>query len=232
MITGVELERQRRAEVEASVREGLPPVDDTSPAELRAMIAAFAAAEINLVEFAERLDEVGHEVEAQLSRRGIDLAKEWTSGVRRGGDVLDELTVVLAWLRWLRGAPRHGRWQQVAFVLEPNIDPHEHLHALERLTLADERWRRIATAASGTKAPASNGDRVDRGTPRPRSGPLTSRKTEVLALIAAGHTHPEIAVRLGIAECTVDTHRLHLKQKLDADTRADLFAAATERGLA
>jgi two-component system response regulator NreC len=60
---------------------------------------------------------------------------------------------------------------------------------------------------------------------------LTSRETEVLRLIALGHTNPEIAESLHVGLRTVETHRAHIQQKLGLAKRADLVRYALDHGL-
>jgi two-component system, NarL family, response regulator NreC len=70
--------------------------------------------------------------------------------------------------------------------------------------------------------------------PPSASGPpddLSARETEVLRLIALGHTNSEIAARLYLSVRTVESHRAHLQQKTGRTSRADLVAYAREHGL-
>jgi two-component system response regulator NreC len=60
---------------------------------------------------------------------------------------------------------------------------------------------------------------------------LTPRESEVLGLIAAGYTNPEIAERLVISIRTVETHRAAIHRKLDTVNRAELVAFAKQHGL-
>ena len=60
---------------------------------------------------------------------------------------------------------------------------------------------------------------------------LTPRETEVLALVAAGLSNPEIAARLGIGEATVKTHLLHVFEKLAVGDRTRAVTRAMELGL-
>ena len=67
----------------------------------------------------------------------------------------------------------------------------------------------------------------------PRTGPtdLSERETDVLRLIALGHTNAEIAEKLYISVRTVETHRAHIQQKLSVSSRAELVRSALSRGL-
>lgn len=59
---------------------------------------------------------------------------------------------------------------------------------------------------------------------------LTAREGEVLGLIAAGFTNPEIAERLVVSEATVKTHINHLFAKIDARDRAAAINYAARHG--
>jgi two-component system response regulator NreC len=63
------------------------------------------------------------------------------------------------------------------------------------------------------------------------SGDLTEREVEVLRLIALGHSNHEIADQLGISVRTVETHRSHIRRKLDLHTRAEIVDYAFDHGL-
>lgn len=60
---------------------------------------------------------------------------------------------------------------------------------------------------------------------------LSERETDVLRLIALGHTNAEIAGQLYISVRTVETHRAHIQQKLGVSTRAELVRSALSRRL-
>jgi two-component system, NarL family, response regulator NreC len=62
-------------------------------------------------------------------------------------------------------------------------------------------------------------------------GDLSERETDVLRLIALGHTNAEIAEQLYISIRTVETHRAHIQQKLGVSSRAELVRSALSRGL-
>jgi two-component system response regulator NreC len=60
---------------------------------------------------------------------------------------------------------------------------------------------------------------------------LTPRETEVLGLIALGHTNAEIAGQLFLSVRTVETHRTHIQRKIGRSSRAELVAYALEHNL-
>ena len=60
---------------------------------------------------------------------------------------------------------------------------------------------------------------------------LTDREREVLQLIAGGHTNREVASMLTLSPNTVQTHRMHIMEKLGLSSRADLIAYAVGKGL-
>jgi two-component system invasion response regulator UvrY len=64
------------------------------------------------------------------------------------------------------------------------------------------------------------------------SSGLTARENEVLAHIAAGHTHGQVARMLGISRHTVDTYVKRVRKKLGVGNKADLTRAAMELCLA
>jgi two-component system, NarL family, response regulator NreC len=67
--------------------------------------------------------------------------------------------------------------------------------------------------------------------PSPALAPLTERETDVLRMLALGHTNDEIGRRLCISPRTVDSHRAHVMQKLGLETRAELVLLALSTGL-
>jgi DNA-binding CsgD family transcriptional regulator len=52
---------------------------------------------------------------------------------------------------------------------------------------------------------------------------LSPREREVFALLLYGRTADEIAVKLGVSTRTVKFHQTNLLDKLDVDSRLDLF---------
>jgi DNA-binding NarL/FixJ family response regulator len=66
---------------------------------------------------------------------------------------------------------------------------------------------------------------------RAEEDPLSERESEVLRLLALGHTNQEIAKQLFISVRTAETHRAHIMQKLRLASRAELVRYALDRGL-
>jgi DNA-binding NarL/FixJ family response regulator len=96
----------------------------------------------------------------------------------------------------------------------------------------------------GIRAVASGGTYIDpslaadllgdHGKPRERVDPdgasLTARETDVLRLMASGHSNKEIAGRLGISVKTVETHKANAMHKLGMRSRIDVVRFAVLRG--
>jgi two-component system, NarL family, response regulator NreC len=62
-------------------------------------------------------------------------------------------------------------------------------------------------------------------------GGLTERETEILRLIALGHTSGEIAADLSLSVRTVESHRKHIQQKLGLSSRPELVRHALDQRL-
>ena len=73
-------------------------------------------------------------------------------------------------------------------------------------------------------------NRVQNGE-EPSSDPLSRRESEVIKLIAEGHTSKEIAALLTISEKTVERHRAKVLTKLGLRNKVDLTSYAIRRGL-
>ena len=64
-----------------------------------------------------------------------------------------------------------------------------------------------------------------------RKNELTLRELDVLKLLSEGKSTQEIAQELCVSANTVDTHRRHLMEKLDARNVVDLVVIAISRGI-
>jgi ATP/maltotriose-dependent transcriptional regulator MalT len=60
---------------------------------------------------------------------------------------------------------------------------------------------------------------------------LTARESEILRLMAAGMTNPQIAAQLVIGAGTVKTHTLNIYRKLEVTNRTQAIVRAQELGL-
>lgn len=60
---------------------------------------------------------------------------------------------------------------------------------------------------------------------------LSPRETDVLRLMALGHTNREIGEQLELSVRTVETHRAHIQQKLGLSSRPDLTRYALQNKL-
>ena len=73
-------------------------------------------------------------------------------------------------------------------------------------------------------------ERVRSGEALPED-PLSPRESEVLKLVAEGHTSKQIGATLFISEKTVDRHRANILEKLGMRDRVELTRYAIRRGL-
>lgn len=74
-------------------------------------------------------------------------------------------------------------------------------------------------------------DHLERGDDAASADPLSPRESEVVKLIAEGHTSKEIAATLFISENTVERHRANVLEKLGLKDRVALTRYAIRRGL-
>jgi two-component system response regulator NreC len=86
-------------------------------------------------------------------------------------------------------------------------------------------------AGGGTYLQPEVGAKLAAGAPDADGEPLTRRETEVLRLVALGHTNAEIAESLYLSIRTVETHRSNIQSKLKVSRRADLVRYALDRRL-
>jgi DNA-binding NarL/FixJ family response regulator len=73
-------------------------------------------------------------------------------------------------------------------------------------------------------------ERVERGE-QPGLGPLTPRETQVVKLVAEGHSSHVIAEQLTISLKTVERHRANILDKLGMRDRVELTRYAIRAGL-
>ena len=80
-----------------------------------------------------------------------------------------------------------------------------------------------AQVASGLLAPKPNAD-VEEG------GKVTERESQVLRLVAVGHSNVEIAEKLLISVKTVEAHKANAMKKLGLNGRIDIVKYAALQG--
>ena len=97
-----------------------------------------------------------------------------------------------------------------------------HLELIEAVRAAAEGRRYLpAAVAAGLAKTKDEGE----------DQPLSPRETEVLRLMALGHTNREIGEQLDLSIRTVETHRAHIQQKLGLSTRPELTRYALDQRL-
>lgn len=109
-------------------------------------------------------------------------------------------------------------------------------HALQQLGDDDSAELELDAAHAtfsdlGATPDLAKMEELSRTRPPESPGGLTSRETEVLALIAAGRSNRQIASALVISERTVARHVSNIFAKLDVSSRAAATAFALKRGL-
>jgi two-component system response regulator NreC len=106
----------------------------------------------------------------------------------------------------------------IGFVRKDRAD-NELAVAVRRAANGDEYVSPLAAASVEALRRASDGDA------------LSPRETEILRLIALGHTSAEIGTQIHLSRRTVETHRARIYRKLGLSTRAELVAYALRRRL-
>lgn len=90
-------------------------------------------------------------------------------------------------------------------------------------------WLARADPAEEPEPALSSADTGDANAVAPRG--LTRRESEVLGLIAAGHTNAEIAEQLVLSVRTIESHRANLQRKLGRPSRPELVNYALRLGV-
>jgi two-component system response regulator NreC len=100
-------------------------------------------------------------------------------------------------------------------------EPAELLHAFRRAVAGERYLHPRLGAVMATGEDSSEGGIA-----------LSDREREVVRLIALGHTNPQIAEQLHVAERTVKTYRARAVEKLGFSSRSEITAYARRVGLA
>jgi DNA-binding NarL/FixJ family response regulator len=119
-------------------------------------------------------------------------------------------------------ALRHGA---AGYVLK-NAKPSELVEAVREVSAG----RRYPSRALSERAMDAYAEKALAVPPDPYDT-RTTREREVLQLSAESSSATEIAARLGISPCTVETHRENLMRKLGLQSQTDLIRYALRRGI-
>jgi DNA-binding NarL/FixJ family response regulator len=114
---------------------------------------------------------------------------------------------------------------------QDSTDDHAYLRAgamgiVSKGKSGDEIVRAMRMVTSGTRVRATEGERAPAAPAALTASQLSEREEQVLALIAHGLTHGQIATRLGISPHTVDTYVKRIRFKLGVGNKAELTRAA------
>jgi len=142
------------------------------------------------------------------------------------------------------GLQAAGRWREAAAAWQAAGCPYEHAAALAESPDPADRLAALARLDVLGAVPLAalvraglrrlGVTRIPRGpvaTTRQNPAGLTIRQLEVLRLLSAGLSNPEIADRLVVSPRTVDSHVAAVFDKLGARTRRDAVARATALGV-
>jgi two-component system response regulator NreC len=148
------------------------------------------------------------------------------SGIDAAPDVLHEAPDAKVLMLSMQDDPRYVREAFAAgasgYVLKEAADS-ELVTAVRQVA----GGTRYVDPAMGARIAAADAD-AERAAAK---DPLSERESEVLRLLALGHTNQEIAKTLFISVRTAETHRAHIMQKLRISTRAELVRYAIAQGL-
>ncbi|KUO19528.1 response regulator transcription factor [Streptomyces dysideae] len=95
----------------------------------------------------------------------------------------------------------------------------------------DELFRAVRAAASGGMGPAPEAAARVVGHAVGPGPVLSDRETEVVRLLAGGHSNRAIANALFLAEATVKTHLVRIYRKLGTENRAGTVSEAVRLGI-
>ncbi len=115
-------------------------------------------------------------------------------------------------------------------ILSLALRPPEHfllVHVLKPSDRLPAPERPPEEAAPPPRSPLT----IVRESPDARARKLTSREVEVIGMLAAGHTTPEIASRLHISNLTARNHIQNILEKLEVHSKAEAVAFAFQKRL-
>jgi len=115
-------------------------------------------------------------------------------------------------------------------VLQLVVAPPDHYYLAHVLRPVERAGRSEAFRDAGTRPPPSSFEVVRESTDA-RARRLTTREVEVLGMMAAGRTTPEISVRLCISALTVRNHIQNILEKLEVHSKSEAIAFAFQKRL-
>lgn len=95
----------------------------------------------------------------------------------------------------------------------------------------EELFRAVRTAAAGGTVLAPEAAERLVGHVSDPAAALTGRETQVVGLLAQGHSNRDIARVLFLSEATIKTHLVRIYRKLGTENRASTVSEAVRRGL-
>jgi FixJ family two-component response regulator len=179
------------------------------------------------------LASAGYAVEAFAS------AREFLAGERHAGPcclVLDMRMPGLTGLELQEALAAAGRRMSIVFVTG-HVDVPMSVKAMkggavDLLTKpVDDKNLLKAIQRAVTKDVEDLGEEARVAEIRERVKTLTSRETEVFALVVTGMLNKQIAAKLGIGEKTVKVHRAQVMEKMSAGSVAELVRLADRVGV-
>ena len=166
----------------------------------------------------------------QQRAAGTDGATAWAAAVALWERAEEPYPMAYALLRQAEAEGRTGAWEQAAQALQRAHGLAERIGAApvaaEAAAFARRTRLSLAGATSGGQAPAAPGPADELA----RFG-LTEREREVLLLLAAGRSNPEIAQALFISPKTASVHVSNILAKLGVNGRVEAAAVAHRLGI-
>ena len=115
-------------------------------------------------------------------------------------------------------------------VLQLVVAPPDHYYLAHVLRRVERTSRSPVSPEVETRPPRSSLEAVRESTDV-RARRLTTREVEVLGMLAAGRTTPEISARLCISALTVRNHIQNILEKLEVHSKSEAIAFAFQKRL-
>ena len=119
-------------------------------------------------------------------------------------------------------------------ILHLALRPPDHFLLVHVMTISEPSAKVKTTERLGEEAslpPPRPALAVVRESPDVRARRLTAREVEVVGMLAAGHTTPDIASRLQISTLTARNHIQNILEKLEVHSKAEAVAFAFQKHL-